>query len=84
MKTRRIPRPVDGDECEQGWCKEGIANPFLSKYLFKMPRLVGGEIHSREYQQFLRALERYLLNEELDYRILNVFYLHGTTRNHDV
>ena len=47
MKTRRIPRPVDGDECEQGWCKEGIANPFLSKYLFKMPRLVGGEIHSR-------------------------------------
>ncbi len=45
MKTRRIPLPVDGDECEQGWCKEGIANPFLSKYLFKMPRLVGGEFH---------------------------------------
>ena len=45
MKTRRIPRPVDGDECEQGWCKEGIANPFLNKYLVKMPRLVGGEFH---------------------------------------
>jgi len=45
MKIHRIPRPVDGDECEQGWCKEGIANFFLSKYLFKMPRLVGGEFH---------------------------------------
>ncbi len=25
-----MPRPVDGDECEQGWCKEGDAIPFLS------------------------------------------------------
>jgi hypothetical protein len=45
MKTRRIPRPVDGDECERGWCKEGDAIPFLSNVSFKMPRLVGGELH---------------------------------------
>ena len=45
MKIRRIPRPVDGDECEQGWCKEGDAIPFLSNVFLKMPRLVGGELH---------------------------------------
>ena len=41
-----MPRPVNKDECEQGWCKEGDAKPFLSKYLVKMPRLVGGGFHS--------------------------------------
>ena len=46
MQTRRIPRPVDGDECEQGWCKEGDAILFLSKVFLKMPRLVGGELYS--------------------------------------
>ena len=44
MQTRRIPRPVDGDECVKGWCKEGDAIPFLSK-IFEMTRRVGGELH---------------------------------------
>ena len=46
-KSRRMPRLVDGDECERGWCKKEVSNPFLSKFS-TMPRLVGGELHLKE------------------------------------
>jgi CheY-like chemotaxis protein len=42
MKSaRRIPRPVDGDECGAG--VRGMQSP--SSSLFKMPRPAGGVIH---------------------------------------
>jgi hypothetical protein len=55
-----MPRPVDGDECEQGWCKEGDAIPFLSNN-FKMPRLVGGELHS-DFSLWLITSHHFIVN----------------------
>ena len=46
-KSHRMSRPVDGDGCERGWCKKGVANPFPSKFS-TMPRLVSGELHLKE------------------------------------
>jgi len=39
--SRRIPRPVDGDECGVG--VRGMQSPLIQ--FFKMPRPVGGVIH---------------------------------------
>jgi len=69
--SRRIPRPVDGDECRAGvWGKQSPSSSF-----FKMPRPVGGVIHFSSdafCYCFDEAACRYNISAEILYAIAKV------------